>query len=202
VVTSSEELIAEQVEMDIVPPVRRFTVQEYYRMAEVGVLRPEERVELINGEIRVMSPQGPKHSASGTRADNCFRKHLGNRAVVRIQMPIHIDDDSEPEPDVVLAVPDENEYDDHHPTPQEIILVMEITASTLSYDRQEKSCLYARAGIIQYCLLNLRARELEDYRDPGPDGYRSKRTYRADQSFNLAAFPDVLINVAELLPRA
>ena len=185
---------------DLRPVRRRFTVAEYYQMAEAGILRPDERVELIRGEIRIMCPQGPIHAASGSRADLWFIRHLGDHALVRIQRPIHLDDDSEPEPDLVLAVYEEEEYTEHHPTPPELLLVLEVSDSTLRYDRNEKALLYAQAGILEYCVLNLRARELEDYRDPAPEGYRSKTTYTAAQSFNLAAFPDIAVPVGALLP--
>jgi Uma2 family endonuclease len=185
---------------ELTPARRRFTVAEYYQMAEAGILRPDERVELIRGEIRVMCPQGPVHAAGGSRADRWFIQQLGDRALVRIQRPIHLSDDSEPEPDLVLAVYEEEEYTEHHPTPPELLLVLEVSDSTLRYDRSEKALLYAQAGIIEYCVLNLKARELEDYRDPSPEGYRSKLTYTAAQSFNLVAFPDVAIPVNALLP--
>jgi len=186
---------------DVVPPRRRFTVDEYYQMAEAGILRPNERVELINGEVRIMSPQGPKHASSSSRANRWFSRNVSDRAIIRVQLPIHLGEDNEPEPDLVLAVFDEEEYSDHHPTSGEIFLALEVSASSLRYDRNEKGLLYAQAGIIQYCILNTETRELEDYRDPSPDGYRSKTTYVAGQSFNLVAFPDVSVAVGELLPR-
>ncbi|MGE0132604.1 MAG: Uma2 family endonuclease [Blastocatellales bacterium] len=179
----------------------RFTVKEYYRMLETGILTEDDRVELIKGEIRTMSPKGIKHSSSTDRANRCFTGLLGDRALIRIQNPIHLDDHSEPEPDVVLATPSEDFYDYHHPAPEEVLMVLEVADSSLPFDREEKSLLYAQAGIRQYCLLNLRDRELEDYRNPGPNGYRSKQTYTAKQSFSLDAFPDVFVEVNALLPR-
>jgi Uma2 family endonuclease len=170
-------------------------------MLEAGILSEDDRVELIRGEIRNMSPKGIKHSSSNDRANRYFAKLLGERAMIRIQNPIHLDDYSEAEPDVVLAILAEDEYDYHHPTPEEILVVLEVADSSLFFDREEKSLLYAQAGIRQYCILNLRDRELEDYRNPGPSGYRTKQTYTADQSFNLDAFPDVLVEVDALLPR-
>lgn len=181
---------------------RRFTVEEYYVMGETGVLKPEERVELIQGEIIEMSPKGPEHCASTSYAEDCFRGRLGNRALVRTQDPIHLGEHSEPEPDVVLAAPHPKRYADHHPTPQEILYVLEIADTTLAKDRMVKAKLYAEAGLIQYGILNVNARELEDYRDPDADGYRTKHTYRADESFTLVAFPEVCITVGELLPPA
>jgi Uma2 family endonuclease len=191
---------AQNATSDFMPAPRRFTVGEYYKMAEAGVLRENERVELIEGEIIVMSPQGPKHASSSSRATEWFILNFTGRFAVRAQMPIHLDDSSEPEPDIVLALPDENYYSDHHPTPKEILLVMEVSDSTLEFDRVRKSHTYAKAGIRQYCVLNLKTRELEDYRAPGKDGYRSKQTYTAGESFTLAAFPKISVKVAELLP--
>jgi len=199
--TVIENSTVAQAEPGVTALLRRFTVEEYYLMGEAGIFRPEERLELIEGEIHLMSPRGPKHSSSITYASDCFRKYLGRRVIIRTQDAIHLDDYSEPEPDLVLAVPPKRRYIDHHPTPSEILLVLEIAESSLAQDRQ-KSRVYAKAGIIQYCLLNLKTEKLEDHRNPGPAGYRSKETYQADQSFNLVAFPDIWIGVAELLPRA
>ena len=182
------------------PTLRLFTVAEYYKMAEAGILRPDERVELLEGRIVKMSPKGIRHAAVNDHAGDCFRRRLGDRVIVRIQNPIHLDESSEPEPDIVLAIAQEKRYFDHHPIPSDILLAVEIADSSLRIDRGLKSRLYAQAGIIQYCILNLPAREVEDYRDPSADGYRSKQTYNAGQSFNLAAFPDVTISVDELLP--
>lgn len=187
--------------VSIIPGRRRFTVEDYYRMLEAGILHEDDHVELIRGEIRTMSPKGPRHSSSNTRANRYFSNLLGDKVIIRLQDPIHLDDFSEPEPDVVLAALADDEYDYHHPTPKEIYLVLEIADSSLDYDRDEKSQLYAQAGIQQYCILNLRERELEDYRQPKRNGYRSKQTYSADQSFTLVAFPNINVEVKALLPR-
>lgn len=182
------------------PSLRRFTVEEYYKMVEAGVLHEGEKVELIEGEIIAMSPQGSKHASSSSRAAEWFFLNFAGRCCVRIQAPIHLDDLSEPEPDIVLAATSEDYYSEHHPTPPEILMVMEVSFSTLDFDRRRKSRVYAKAGIRQYCLLNLQARELEDYRQPSTDGYRSKQTYAENENFTLAAFPKTSIKVADLLP--
>ena len=179
---------------------RSFTVEEYHRMIEAGVFKPTDRVELIDGRILEMSPKGIKHASSNDRSTRCFNRKLGKRVLIRNQNPIHLSDDTEPEPDIVLVAPHKKEYADHHPTPKEIFLVMEIADTTIDFDRNEKSLIYARAGIIQYCVLNVSTRELEDYRGPGKAGYRSKQTFRASQSFSLVAFPSVEIKVKDLLP--
>lgn len=148
-----------------------------------------------------MSPKGPRHASGNSRANRHFMQLLGAQAIIRIQDPIHLDDFSEPEPDLVVAALVEDEYDYHHPTPEEIYLALEVADSSLEYDRDEKSKLYAEAGIRQYCILNLRERELEDYRQPSVNGYRSKQTYAAEQRFSLVAFPDIDVEVEALLPR-
>ncbi len=190
-----------ETDYDVIPAPRPFTVGEYYRLQEIGVLNEDDDLELIEGEILIMAPKGIKHSAGSTRATNYFVKKFGSRALVRIEQPIHLDDHSEPEPDVVLAALSEDYYDYHHPKPGEVLLVMEISNSSLAFDRDEKNRLYAKAGIIQYCILNLRDRTIEDYRHPGRRGYRSKEIYTEKQRFNLVAFPGIKVRVAELLPR-
>jgi Uma2 family endonuclease len=187
--------------LDPAMELRLFTVEEYDRMIEAGILGEDERVELLEGRIIKMSPKGILHAAVNDHAGECFRKHLGDSVIVRNQNPIHLET-SEPEPDLVLAAPLEKQYMDHHPTPADILLVMEIADSSVSIDRNYKSRLYAAAGIIQYCIINLQTNELEDYRDPGTDGYRSKQTYKAEQTFNLVAFPETVIAIGELLPPA
>ncbi len=180
--------------------LRLFTANEYDRMVAAGIFSEDERVELIEGVVLTMSPKGDPHSAATDRAAKCFIKRLDERALVKNQNPIRLDAHSEPEPDLVLAVPQEKEYSDRKPNPADILLILEVSDTTLRTDRQKKAHLYAAAGIIQYLVLNLKARELEDYREPRPDGYRSKRSHGAEQSFSLVAFPDVTIGVGELLP--
>jgi len=180
---------------------RRFTVEEYHRMIDAEILDGDEQVELIEGEILPMAAKSIKHVAGVRRVGKCLSKYLGERVFIAAQDPIHLDDASEPEPDVIVAVLSETEYEDHHPTPSELLLVVEVAETSFARDRNRKALLYAQAGIIQYCILNLRDHEVEDYREPGPSGYRRKQTYTADQSFNLVAFPEIQISIAELLPR-
>lgn len=179
---------------------RRFTVDEYRRMGEVGVFEPHERIELLEGEILKMSPKGKKHVVSTSRAVKVFIKLLGEQVIVRVQDPIKLGEQSEPEPDLTLLAPDAQEYLERDPAPPEILYVLEISDTTLAKDRGVKARLYAEAGIVQYDILNVNTRELEDYRDPDADGYRTKHTYRADESFALVAFPEVHFTVGELLP--
>jgi Uma2 family endonuclease len=149
-----------------------------------------------------MSPKGMKHATSTDRAARYFIHLLGNRVIVRNQNPILLNDYSEPEPDLVLAAPEEHEYAYRHPASADIYLILEVADTTLAYDRNRKGLSYAESGIVQYLILNVNEMEIEDYREPSADGYRRKQTYTAGESFNLVAFPDTSIKVSDLLPPA
>ena len=180
--------------------LRQITVEEYDQMIESGVFDENDRVELLNGAIVEKMSKGTKHATLNDIIATRFVIQLGEKVCVRNQNPIWLDEFSEPEPDIVLAKPPFERYLDGHPTPDEIFLIVEVSDSTLNYDRNTKGEAYARAGISQYLVLNVQEKTLEDYREPGADGYGSKQTYRAGQTFNLVAFPDISLNVNDFLP--
>lgn len=193
-----EQAETETLEQQPVP--RLFTVAEYHRMIEAGVFNEDGRIELLDGRIVKMTPKSVRHAAVNEDASDFFKRLLKKRAVVRSQNPVVLDDSSEPEPDIVVARPPKTKYYKHHPTPQDIILVMEIADSSLDHDRRKKSLAYAQSGIVQYLVLNLKTSELIDFREPSPEGYRSYKTLRADEALSLVTFPEVRIQVSELLP--
>lgn len=180
--------------------LRRISVEEYDLMIENGVFDEDEQVELLNGVIIEKMPKGTKHSAATDRASRVFYRVFGDKVFVRNQNPVWLDGFSEPEPDIVLAAPRDDEYENAHPTPEDIFLILEVSDTTLGYDRAAKGAAYARAGIKQYILINVQEKTLEDYREPSGDGYGSKQTHRAGQNFNLAAFPEVSFQAADFLP--
>jgi Uma2 family endonuclease len=180
--------------------LRQITVKEYDAMIESGVFDEDDQVELLNGAIVEKMPKGTKHSAATYRVAKKFFKIFDEKAVVRIQDSIWLDGVSEPEPDIVVAYPKEDDYENSHPTPDEIYLVLEVSDSTLSYDRNAKKEAYSRAEIRQYLVLNVQDKTIEDYREPSADGFQSKQTYRVGQSFNLVAFPEITISVSDFLP--
>jgi Uma2 family endonuclease len=179
---------------------RRFTVAEYYCMGEAGILPPDERTELIEGEVFVMPPIGPAHAEGGSRAERTFFKYIGDRAVLRSQYPIQLPNDSEPQPDIVLARPRPEGYRAAHPKPEDIFQVIEVSNTALESDRDVRLPLYARAGISETWLMNLPDDRIEVYRDPAPEGYRSITIVPRDGSVSPLDFPDVTIPCAELLP--
>ncbi len=177
----------------------RLRVEDYEKMIELGIFDEDEKIELWEGVLVTMSPKGTKHANAIRRIDRIIEKELGESIIFSAQDPIRLDDFSEPEPDVALLAPPIENYDFSHPTPKDIYLVMEIADTSIKKDRR-KAVNYARNGIRQYLLLNLNTNEIEDYREPSADGYRFKQTHDADANFNLVAFPEVEINVADLLP--
>lgn len=177
---------------------RLITVSEYDRMIEAGIYTENDHIELINGEIIEIMPKGTKHTSANSKILRFFIKLFDEKVIVRGQDPIRLDNVSQPEPDIVLAKWDEKEYSENHPTPAEILLIMEISDTTLAYDREAKAQAYSRNGIQQYLLLNLQNETLEDYREPNADGYGAKRTYRSGDVFNLVAFPEIEIKFDDL----
>lgn len=184
----------------IEPKRRRFTLEEYYRMAEVGILRLKERVELIEGEIIEMSPIGLVHAATVDRIADVFARRLTGRAIVRTQGPIILADfASQPQPDVTLLMPRTDFYATKGPGPTDIILVVEVMDTTVAYDRGVKLPLYARAGIAEVWLANVNTRHLEGHRRPTPEGYAESRDFPEDGQLSIQAFTDVAFPVRELL---
>ena len=185
----------------LVQAQHRFNVKDYYRMAETGVLRPDARVELLDGKIIDMSPIGPFHGGLVNRLTRLFNKLSNGRWLVSAQNPLRLDDHSEPEPDVMLLKPAADDYTSRHPQPADVFLLIEVSDTTLDYDREEKLPAYGRAGIPEVWIVDLNERTIEIYREPNFTGYGSKTTLRSDDKAMPQAFPDVALDVAELLKR-
>ena len=182
------------------PKTRKFTVAEYYRMGEVGILKPDERVELIEGEIIVKWPISPAHAGSVIISTRAFILLSQGRFMVNAQNPIHLDDASEPEPDVALLRPREDFYTRSHPTPADVLLVIEIADSSLEYDRQTKAHLYGRSGIPETWVKNLPEDRIERFTEPGPDGYAQHTIHRRGDTLSPTSLPDLELAVSDLLP--
>jgi Uma2 family endonuclease len=179
----------------------RFSVKEYHRMAETGVLRPDARVELLNGEIIDMSPIGPFHGGSVKRLSRIFNLKSKGRWIVSTQDPLRLDEHSEPEPDVMLLQPVPDDYTSRHPQPDDVFLLIEVSDATLTYDREEKLPAYGRAGVAEVWIVNLNELTVEVYREPHFTGYGKKTVFRTGSQVAPLAFPDAIIDVGELLKR-
>src|SRR5262245_59515823 len=148
------------------PPVtRRWTRVEYERLIDLGVFRPGERLELIDGLLVVREPQGTRHAAAIRRVLDALRQALGDAWQIDSQLPVALDDDSEPEPDISVAPRDPDAYRDGHPSLP--LLIIEVAESSYHIYREYKSSLYARAGVPEYWVVDLRRDQIEVYRSPG-----------------------------------
>jgi Uma2 family endonuclease len=174
----------------------RFSVEEYYRMAETGVLKPDARVELLNGEII-----GPFHGGVVNYLVDVFTTACKGRWRTTVQNPVRLDDHSEPQPDLMLAKPAPDFYRKRHPQPADVFLLVEISDASLVTDREDKLPAYGHAGIAEVWIVNLADLTVEVYLEPHFTGYGSKNILRAGDQAKPQAFPDVVVNVAELLKR-
>ena len=179
---------------------RRFTVEEYHRMAETGILEPRERVELIRGVIREMSPKRRAHVVSATKVFTVLMKALEGRASVYLEAPLGLENlDSEPEPDVVACSnPDLESYGT---TETRRLLVIEVADSSLRYDLTEKAALYAAAQIPEYWVVNLVDRVLEVHRKAVNGFYEVLNRLTGDMRVSPEAWPEVDLDASSLFPK-
>jgi Uma2 family endonuclease len=177
----------------------RFTVDDYYRMAEVGILTEDDRVELLDGEIIEMSPIGSDHGGHVKRLNALFTSRLGARVVVGVQDPVRLSRHSEPQPDITLLRPRADFYARAHPGPADVLLLVEVADSSVETDRRIKMPLYARAGISEVWLLDLTTDRVETYREPAEDGYRQIRALVRGQAIAPQTFSDLALTVDDLL---
>lgn len=179
---------------------RPFSASEYHQMAEMGILQPMERVELIEGQIIQMAAKNSPHSAVTKRVSDILRSLLQNRADIRIQEPVHLNDYSEPEPDIALVQIDERDYYDRHPISSEVFLVVEVADSTLSFDLGIKAGSYAQAGIPDYWVIDIKLWQVIVHRQPRAGGYQSKTVVMAGTQLALLAFPDIKLSIDRFFP--
>ncbi len=185
--------------------LRRWARDEYERMVEAGVFPPGDRVELVDGEVVAMTPQGSGHATAVGLIEDALRAVFQVGYHVRGQRPLALDPASEPEPDVAVVPGGLRDYRDAHPATA--VLVVEVADTTLTYDRDHKGSLYARAGIPEYWIANLLDHTVEVSRDPTPVpeepygwGYRMVRAYRAGDTIAPSAAPQRQVAVGDLLP--
>ena len=178
---------------------RRFTVDEYHRMAEAGILSEDDRVELIDGEIVEMVPIGSRHAACVDRLTRLFTSQVGDQAIVRVQSPIRLGRRSEPQPDIALLRPRADFYASAHPGPEDVLLVVEVAETSVEADREVKLSLYGRAGVLEAWLVDLSGEIIEVHRNPSPDGYRSVQQFTRGQTLSPQAFPDLGLLVERIL---
>jgi Uma2 family endonuclease len=181
---------------------KSFTVEEYERMTETGILAEDDRVELIEGMIIEMTPIGSRHAACVARLTHLLTQRLGNQAIVWVQNPVRLSRHSEPQPDLALLRPRHDFYAGGHPEPADVQLLIEVADASLETDRTVKVPLYAKAGIPETWVVDLEGGRVEVFRGPNPDGYESVRAVPRGESVAPEAFPVATLAVGDLLPYA
>jgi Uma2 family endonuclease len=179
-------------------PKRLFTVDEYYRMAEAGILDPEARLELLEGAIVEMSPVGVRHVACVNRATALFGKNFGDKSVISIQNPVQLNEYTEPQPDIVVLKPRADYYAGKKISWEDALLVIEVSDTTLRRDHYKLS-LYAKAGVSELWIEDLRSDTIHVYREPGPGSYGVALEFHRGDTLSLAAFPEVSFRVEDLI---
>ncbi len=179
-------------------PRHRLTVDEYYRMAEVGLLAPDAQVELIQGEVIDMVPIGSRHGAIVRALEKFLYNAVGDHAIVSAQSAVRLDDYSEPQPDVALLKPRADFYFDTHPGPPDILLLIEVSNSTPRYDRQIKVPLYARHAIPEVWLIDVQSKQLHRLRQPANGTYQQDETFTGG-ALELPTQPPAHLDLAAIL---
>ena len=185
--------------MDLHEAQRLFSVEEYHRMAEAGILHEDDRVELIEGRIIRMAAIGSRHAACVKRLIALLASRTAGDAIVSAQDPVQLPDYSEPEPDVALLRPRADFYARAHPTPDDVLLVIEVSDTSPEYDREVKLLLYARAGIPEAWIVDLNREEVWTYSRPEDGSYGRIRGVGRGKSIALEKMPGLTVEVGEIL---
>jgi Uma2 family endonuclease len=179
---------------------RPFTIEQYHQMIEAGVLAEGGRVELIDGEILEMAAIGSRHSAQVNRLNRLFSNIFkADDLLVSVQNPVELGPRSEPQPDVVLLRWQADYYESGHPQATDVYLVIEVSDSTVDYDRDVKAPLYAKSGIAEYWLVNLTTDAIEVFRQPTVNGYQSVVVKVRGDSIVLSTLTNLTLSVDQLL---
>jgi Uma2 family endonuclease len=181
------------------PARRRLDIDTYYRMAEVGILTPADRVELIDGEIIDMAPIGSEHAGKTNRLNRLLAQvTIDGIALVSIQSPLRLDAYNEPQPDLMLLRPRADDYQGGHPTATDVLLLVEVAGTSLAYDRGTKLGLYAHHGIPEVWIVDLDGKVVEVCREPESGSYRSRKRLTEGQ-LTPAMLPALAVDLATLL---
>ena len=186
--------------MATVNPTKHLTnLNEWRRLGEAAIFPPESRLELINGEILEMAPIGFNHSGHLNRLNKLLTRLIPDDVIPSVQNPLQLGDLSEPEPDFMLLKPNDDFYSSRHPNADDVLLLVEVADSSLSFDQNQKLRLYALHGIPEYWLLNLNDACLEVYRKPNSEVYAEKTTLRAGDTITLSQLNEISLHIADIL---
>ena len=186
--------------MSVEPLRHRFSVDDYYKMAEAGLFAPGQRLELLDGEIIEMNPIGISHASIVDRLTRLFVRGLGDEVWVRVQNPVRLSDLTEPEPDITLLRPRADSYSTGHPRPEDVVLVVEVADTTLRWDRSVKRPLYAAAGVPEVWIVDVGGGVVEVATGPGPEDYAAVRQATQGEQLTPVMLPDHAFAVADIVP--
>lgn len=176
----------------------QFTVEDYERMREVGILHEDDRVELLDGEVRAMSPIGPFHASIVNLLAMLLTRQLGDNAIVSSQNPIQLNDYSEPQPDIAILQPRVDYYAAAHPRPDDILIVIEVSDSSLEYDRTEKLPRYAIAGIPEVWIIDVGKKTIEQHTQPRTNRYHEVRLFEQGEQVTSLQIAQLGISVGAI----
>ncbi|MDG4597268.1 MAG: Uma2 family endonuclease [Candidatus Contendobacter sp.] len=182
----------------LTPHRYRLTVTEYHLLGESGIFDEESRIELIQGDLIAMPPIGERHASKTRQLNRLFSLQVGDTAIVDVQNPVMLDAHSEPQPDMVLLKPRPDFYESAHPRAEDVLLLIEVSDSTLRYDRDTKVPLYAKAGIPEVWLLDLMSQRVAIYRHPSADGYRQIQFPAPEELISPSLLPELTLRIADL----
>ncbi|MDH3292605.1 MAG: Uma2 family endonuclease [Gemmatimonadota bacterium] len=176
-----------------------FTVADYHRLAELGILHEDDRVELLNGQVIVMGPIGPRHAGCVDALNRLLSRLVGDFGIVRVRNPVVLGHRAEPEPDLAILRPRADWYRGSHPRPNDVLLVVEVADTSLEYDRDVKLPLYAAASIPEVWLVDLDGERIEAYRAPGSEGYGDLVTASRGETLSALHLAGLTLGVDEIL---
>ncbi len=191
--------VERQQESAVQPTRRRFTVEEYYKMAEVGILSEDDRVELIDGEIVAMTPIGVRHAFCVNKLTAFFHRLLPDDVIIQVQNPIRLHRHAEVQPDVTVVRQRDYVRLQQHPGPEDVLLAVEVSDTTLSWDRRVKLPLYAQAGIPEVWIINLQQERIEVHSQPEGGAYKTVRRLRRGQSVAVPGSAEAKLKVEDVL---
>lgn len=189
-------------EAPMVAPVRKrlLTIDEYRRMGEAGIFHEDDHVELIRGVIYEMSPIGSRHAGCVRQLNQILNREIGSQGIVDVQNPVCLEQQqSEPQPDLAVLRPQEDFYRSATPGPGAVLLAIEVSDSSLVYDRDVKVPLYAESGIPEAWIADLNGDVVLVFRQPSPDGYKEERAFHRGETISPLAFPDLSLAVDAIL---
>lgn len=188
--------------IDTITPIHRISVEQFHRMVEAGVFTEGDRIELIDGEMRDMTPIGPPHNSCTNALNMIFAPRLAGKAIVSVQGPLVLDDGTELYPDLLVLRQRADRYQQSHPTGDDTYLVIEVADSSLFVDLGNKLTKYARADIRRYWVVDIKSRTIHDYRDPAPFGGRYRQLHSVSEGVLSVTVEgvEIHVDVSELFP--